>query len=530
LPIPENTLDLELGWRRTISDLSERRAFVRHPFLDSIIATRLDAWLAELEHSVVSGEYRPDACRIVLVPKPYGHIRPGADLSIADQVVYNAIVEQMRQPIVEGLGPNAGSRDYSYHLRENRNDRRWFEAFFARWQAFDRDSVAAIDDGAEFVVVADVAGFYENIDLYTLRSDLNGLGVNSSVLAQAMECLHRWTRVPRRGLPQGSSPSDVLAKVYLRSVDLALVAEGFDHRRWVDDFRVFCLSEADARRAIVVLADALGRRGLVLQTAKTRILTAAEAREEFSEVPVLLNPIQGEVAQALARGTGHTASYLPPWVLDEVLSRAGAEGAIEILRSAFQNYFIAPAQHFNKSLFHYLLSRLGAARDATYATEIVDMLQTRPEEFDDIADYCTAVGANELLELRYIELRANRLLPYPYLCYQFLRWRLKDDRPLSGALRTLVRTFAFEAGEPWYVRAASRSLLGKFGDSADLESLEAAYANAQSDIERAEIVCALQRMEIGRRNALYGRAAGDGRLASQAVRLARAGGAHWCAC
>src|SRR5688572_29616330 len=130
MPIAENTLNLELGWDRAISDLVERRAFVRHPFLDAVIATELATWLANLSRSLQSGEYRPDVCRTIPVPKADGHIRPGAELSIADQVIYNAAVEHMRGPIAEALGPNAGSRDYSYHLRTDRNHRLWFESFF----------------------------------------------------------------------------------------------------------------------------------------------------------------------------------------------------------------------------------------------------------------------------------------------------------------------------------------------------------------------------------------------------------------
>jgi hypothetical protein len=176
------------------------------------------------------------------------------------------------------------------------------------------------------------------------------------------------------------------------------------------------------------------------------------------------------------------------------------------------------------------LGRLGAARDATYASETIALLKVHPEEFDHIADYCTAVAAEERLETEVLDLERNGLLPYPSLSYQFLRWRVRSERTLSLNLRTRVRALAFEAGQPWYVRAVARALLGKFGDRADLESLEAAYANAQSPIERAEIVCCLQRMETGRRNALYGRAAGDGDLPSQAVRLARGSILNWAAC
>jgi hypothetical protein len=459
-----------------------------------------------------------------------GHTRPGGDLHLSDQVVYAALVQHMRPAISNSFGVPAASRVYSYHLRADSRHTEWFESFFPRWRAFDRDSVRAIDEGTPFVVVADVAGYYENIDLNTLRSDLNGLGVDAPALSQLMDCLHRWPRVQRRGVPQGYSPSDILAKLYLLPVDLTLAAEGFQHRRWVDDFRIFCATEAEARRALMLLTEVLGHRGLVLQTAKSSVLSGQVARQRFDEVHALLEPIQIAVAQQLAPAEGGATSDLPPWALDEILEDAPTEEVVEILRQSLHAYFLLLDRPFNKSLFHYLLRRLAAARDSTYAAEIIRLLRNIPQEFDWIAAYCTSVEKDEDLERAFIEMWDAQLFPSPYSVYQFLRWRVRQERGLSGALRTLIRRFALGSGHPWYVRAVARATLGKFGDPADLQGLEAAYANAASEVEKAELLCALQRMETGRRNALFGRAAGDGDLASKAVRLARGGNVSWMMC
>ncbi len=512
-------------------DLSQRRAFVRHPFQGQIVTSDLSRWLSSLSAAIEQGNFRPNTGRTVPVPKAQGQIRPGGELHLPDQVVYNALIQNIRGAIVTALGPANDSPDYSYQLRNDPAHVEWFNPFFAPWRAFDRDSIRALDDGSQFVVVADIAGYYENIDLNTLRSDLNGLGVDSGVLTLLMECLNRWPRIQRRGVPQGYSPSDLLAKLYLHPVDLTLRAEGYAHRRWVDDYRIFCNTEAEARRALSLLAEVLGRRGLVFQTAKSRVLRAVEARAKFNEVPALLDPIQVAVTQQIQSDGSGGASFLPPWEVDEALSQEQKEGALEVLRSALQTYFLLENRPpFNKSLFHYILRRLGAAEDATHADGVISLLQELPHEFDAIAEYCGDVGEQQPLEQRFLELLTAGLFPYPYLIYQFARWRLREDRPMCQELRIAARQWSFGLGQPWYVRSVARCLLGKLGDAADLESLEAAYAEAQSDIERAEILCALQRMEAGRRNALFGRAAGDGDLASMAIRLARNGAVEWEAC
>jgi hypothetical protein len=73
-----------------------------------------------------------------------------------------------------------------------------------------------IDAGAAYVVMADITAFYENIDLGLLLSDL------IEAINQISSCLNKWAQVQGRGIPQGQSPSDILAKLYLNSIDQTL--------------------------------------------------------------------------------------------------------------------------------------------------------------------------------------------------------------------------------------------------------------------------------------------------------------------
>jgi hypothetical protein len=531
LPITAGVLDLDLAWRRVRKDLEARRVFARHPFHDTLLQAELDSWLQDLTGQIQRGEYQPRPCAIVPMPKPGGLTRPGGDLNLADQVVFAALVQQLRPLIAGAIGDPTASPDYAYHLRANSTHDEWFEPHFQRWLAFARDSVVEIDSGAEFVVVADISGYYEAIDLWTLRSDLNGLGVQSEVLRLLMECLNRWARVQSRGLPQGFSPADILAKLYLNSVDLSLRAACFRHRRWVDDFRIFCHDEAEARRALVLLAEVLGSRGLVLQTAKSKVLSGVAARVKFDEVRHLLSPIQAQLAAEVATGDAGQSSVLPIWEVDQVLSEGDAEEAVDVVREAYTRHFVADHRPpFNKSLFHFLLLRLAAAHDVTHLAHIIMQLRDHVEELDAIAKYCRAVGHAMAFEDEFLRLSNAELLPYPYATYQFLRWRVRGDEPLSLVLRTALLELALQPGVPWFVRASARALLGKHGDGADLARLEAAYPTAQSDVEKAELLCAVHRMEVGRRNSLYGRAAGDGDLCSRAVRMSRGGTVNFEAC
>lgn len=69
--------------------------------------------------------------------------------------------------------------------------------------------------------------------------------------------------------------------------------------------------------------------------------------------------------------------------------------------------------------------------------------------------------------------------------------------------------------------------LGRFGSIADLDRIEESYAAASSELERAEIAGALQRLEKSRRNGFLNTAKGDGFLVARAADRILAGHPVW---
>src|SRR6266496_3850599 len=129
-----------------------------------------------------------------------------------------------------------------------------------------------------------------NLDLAwsRVKKDLKASGVDTDVVNELSKCLNRWTQVNNKGLPQSNSASDILAKLYLDNVDKGLVNAGFTHLRYVDDFRIFCKTSSEAKKALIELIRLLRKRGLNLQSAKTKILPANEALNEIEGIqPVI---------------------------------------------------------------------------------------------------------------------------------------------------------------------------------------------------------------------------------------------------
>jgi hypothetical protein len=85
-----------------------------------------------------------------------------------------------------------------------------------------------------------------------------------------------------------------------------------------------------------------------------------------------------------------------------------------------------------------------------------------------------------------------------------------------------ARSLAFDGAQPRYAKAIARSILGKFGTTADLERLLVLYAELGDLNEQVHLMCSLGRLERGRRNAFLARAEGDGEMHHRAARLVRA--------
>ena len=100
--------------------------------------------------------------------------------------------------------------------------------------------------------------------------------------------------------------------------------------------------------------------------------------------------------------------------------------------------------------------------------------------------------------------------------FQVLRWFF-DTAQRDQRIIACCRRWAFDSNcEPW-LRDYAVAYLGEFGDTSDLEDLEARYSTLNSDLERANYAAALSRLESGRRSAAYKVMRADGDLVRRAI-------------
>jgi hypothetical protein len=109
---------------------------------------------------------------------------------------------------------------------------------------------------------------------------------------------------------------------------------------------------------------------------------------------------------------------------------------------------------------------------------------------------------------------------YDYQLYQFVRW-LYIESIQSDLAAALCRDWAFDQNRSTWLRSYCVAYLGEHGDASDLDNLEESLSEAHTAVEKADIISAIRKMEVSRRNATYGRAEAEGGLAARAVRFCK---------
>lgn len=206
-------------------------------------------------------------------------VRPFVRVHPRDMLLYQALVDAMRDQLESALGPR--EQALAYRLSPLHQDDPFTDS--PRWSDFNvsRHQLAAnAFDG--YVIEADVTSFFLNINVSMLERRLLEAGCDGRVVRDLGSLLSGWAAQGLRGLPQGVPPSSPLANFYLSPIDDLLRGEALPFVRYMDDIAIACSTFHEARQLLDTMEELLYEEGLSLGGGKTRIWRSEHVLERLT--------------------------------------------------------------------------------------------------------------------------------------------------------------------------------------------------------------------------------------------------------
>jgi group II intron reverse transcriptase/maturase len=245
----------------------------------------LEGRLIDLHSRVHRGAYRAKPSRRAYIPKADGRQRPLGVAALEDKIVQQAVATILNAIYEEDfLG-------FSYGFRPGRSQH----------QALDALSYALTQKRVNYVLDADIRGFFDNISHAWMLQFVQHRVADRRILRLIQKWLKagvmeegEWSET-ERGTPQGAVISPLLANIYLHYVfDLWVNAWRKKHARgdvivvrYADDTVLGFQDAEEADRFLEDFRERLGKFGLELHPEKTR-------RIEFGRYAELNRKQRGE--------------------------------------------------------------------------------------------------------------------------------------------------------------------------------------------------------------------------------------------
>lgn len=424
------------------------------------------------------------------VPKPNFTIRPMARPNIINWLFYEAVINYFAEIILKNkeiCKPSYSILNFSKEKGIEKEN---------HWIEFDNNSREFYyNKGYKWAVVTDITGYYENISLNELRKriiDFTGNDGNLKLIKFLFKMLINWSceRIENYGIPQGPSASGFLGDIFLDSVDR--VMEKYDgYFRYMDDIRIFCKEEIQAKSALKDIVLALRTLKLNINAKKTDILYDKQIESElFDPKKVSLDSIQSAMETKE----------------EEIVKLIAIPGLLQLVNEAFYN------DKFEKRHIVFSLYRLGILYNSGFNFDysiiiknIKDNFISKPHHTGIFCDFLSNFKNDNNIPKFLISFIKSKNNIYEWQEIKILQTLLRFN---FIAIKSDIDFFlrkAKDANNNFAIRVFYFLLIGKYGDNRDRNLLIDIYNGEHplNNYTKMAILISVQELGKASRNDFY---------------------------
>lgn len=293
--------------------------------------TNWDDVKAHLLASSVESLY-VDLPRSMPAPKHHGGYRIVHQLEPLTAIVYTALAHMVAADVEAARSPKTSETAFSYRISLST------DSFFTAGNGYPEfvERCRELASANQYVLVADIADFYNRIYLHHLRNALSFANLRLSGIAKSVEdFLTRLNQKASQGIPIGPSASIVFSEATLIDVDQFVANRGLVHTRYVDDLHIFSQS-TDALESLTeeLVAYLFDSHRLQLSWSKHQLLASSDYIDKYLETPAVIErrELLG-VAQVICDyGDSYTESDVDG-LIDKYLERRDEEDEPPLART-----------------------------------------------------------------------------------------------------------------------------------------------------------------------------------------------------
>ncbi|MCE2504529.1 MAG: RNA-directed DNA polymerase [Chlorobi bacterium] len=247
-----------------------------------------------IRSDVLDGAYRAQKPLVVKVEKKMGICRHLIFPHPADALVLQTITEFVFD-VIKKCQPSENafySRDRTSRKLPHEISDDYSQDWFSQWKKMQK-TILGFSESKKFVISTDIANYYDNIDLVTLREKVLGYvkekdesGVLVDLLFRIIEDISwRPDYLPykKQGLPIVTLESiRLLGHTFLFEVDAILKSKTKQNfTRWMDDITIGVDSRKETNEILGGMSDTLKSSGLELNLAKTHLYSSEDFAYNF---------------------------------------------------------------------------------------------------------------------------------------------------------------------------------------------------------------------------------------------------------